>query len=104
MKNALGIAFLSMIAAAAGAAAAVYAIKKRDELEQYDYSFDDDDEIFFGEDGCEGCAHNDDEEDDDKSFSEYSDSEAELAALDGADDDIVSSAFSSGEKSDESDF
>lgn len=103
MKNALGIAFLSMLAAAAGAAAAVYAIKKRDELEQYDYSFDDDDEIFFGDGECSGCGDEEDTAEED--VSRFSESESELAALDGAEeDDFTPPPFTAGEKSGGPDF
>ena len=83
MKGAFGVALLTMIAAAAGAAAAVYAVKKREELEQYDYSFDDDDEIYFGDDDgcdCRSCSEKDDCDDADDVSSDVE----ELEALDGA--------------------
>ncbi len=48
-----GAVILALTSAAAGAAAAVFAMKKREEIEQYD------DEVYFDgcdECGCDGCA------------------------------------------------
>jgi hypothetical protein len=60
--KALGIAFLVAASAAAGAALATYALKKRDDIDRYDFEFDEDDDFL---------------EDDD-----FTDS-SELAAMDG---------------------
>jgi hypothetical protein len=47
----LSAAILAIVSAAAGAAATLYAIRKREELEQYDYDFDDDEDFFEGTSG-----------------------------------------------------
>lgn len=62
MKKGTGI-FIALLAAAAGATAAIFAIKKRNELEEYDY--DEFDDEYFDECDCEECdccEESDDEE------------------------------------------
>ena len=51
--RAFGAIMLAITSAAVGAFAASYAMKKREEIEQYDYDFDDDDETYFGECDCD---------------------------------------------------
>ena len=46
MKNFLGLAIFGLVAAGIGAAATMFAIKKREELDNYDD---------FDEEFCEGC-------------------------------------------------
>ena len=82
----LGVVFTALISAVAGAAAAIYAVKKREELEQYDYDFDDEDEIYFDDDDECDCCCSCGEKDEEPVASE--DVTAEEAAAD-ADDDIA---------------
>ena len=67
MKKGFGIFLVALISAAAGAAATIFAIKKREELEDCD--FDEDDDKFFEDcdgdcEGCEGCEEVDGSDDD----------------------------------------
>jgi hypothetical protein len=53
--KAAGALFLSLFSAAAGAALATYALKKRNEIDKYDFEFDEDD--FLDDDcDCDDCA------------------------------------------------
>ncbi len=56
-----GAVLLAVTSAAVGAAAAMYAMRKREELEKYDYDFDEDDEIYFEDCDCEECSVSPDE-------------------------------------------
>lgn len=51
MKKGFGLVLLALISAAAGAVLTVFALKKKEEYDEYDYDFDDDD----FQDDCEGC-------------------------------------------------
>ncbi len=65
MKKGTGL-FIALVAAAAGAAAAVFAMKKRSELDQYDYDeFDDD---YFDDCDCDDCDCDDCDCEDDEDF------------------------------------
>ncbi|MEG0615688.1 MAG: hypothetical protein RR540_08025 [Oscillospiraceae bacterium] len=58
MKKGFGLVMLALVSAAAGAVATMFALKKRDELAEYDYDFDDDEEFFNDcdtDDCCESC-------------------------------------------------
>jgi hypothetical protein len=46
----LGIAFLAAASAAVGAAIATYAIRKRDDIDRYDFEFDEDDDFLEDDD------------------------------------------------------
>lgn len=90
MKKGLGILLIALLAAAGGAIATIFALKKRDELEQYndDYDFDDDDDTFFEDCDC-NCADcpeccGDDEDFDDLDVEEID----EDVALDAIDEEI----------------
>ncbi|MBZ4671433.1 MAG: hypothetical protein JG769_1737 [Oscillospiraceae bacterium] len=55
MKKGFGMFLVALVSAAAGAAAAIFAMKKRDEGNKYEYDYDDD-KFFEDCDGdCEGC-------------------------------------------------
>ncbi len=89
MKNALGLIIFGLIAAGIGAAATVFALKKKDELEQYE---DYDDELFFDDCdcNCEECAacENLSEEDfeEEIEIDDGQDAIEDLEKLDGADE------------------
>jgi hypothetical protein len=78
--KALGLAFLALTSAAAGAAIATYAIKKRDDIDRYDFEFDEDDD-FLDDDEFE--------EIDSIVVADASDDSADdLAALDGLESEL----------------
>jgi hypothetical protein len=72
--RALGLAFLAVTSAVAGAAIAAYAMKKRDDIDRYDFEFDED-EDFDGDDDLDDLSDFDSDEDK---------SEEELRSIDGA--------------------
>lgn len=74
MKKGFGVVLLALIAAAAGSIATIFALKKRDEWESFDYELDDD-EKFFEDCDCEDCSCCEDEYDevDDDAYSELLD-------------------------------
>ncbi|MBE6839113.1 MAG: hypothetical protein E7507_06180 [Ruminococcus sp.] len=88
MKNALGLIIFGLIAAGIGAAATVFALKKKDELEKYE---DYDDEMFFDDcdcncEECAGCEDITDEDFSDLDLDDAAEAVEDLEKLDGADD------------------
>lgn len=103
MKKGFGVLLLALIAAAAGSIATIFALKKRDEWDGFDYELDDE-EKFFEDCDCEDCACEDcgddfDDLDDlqselDEEVEEDLDEDLEeLDELDGKDEQNKSSDF-----------
>lgn len=86
MKNFIGLAIFGLIAAAVGAAATVYALKKRDEMDAYE-DYDDD----FYDDcdcNCEECAGCEDISDVEEETYEGADVEKDLDSVDEGTSDL----------------
>lgn len=88
MKNFLGLALFGLIAAGVGAAATIFALKKRDEFEAYE-EYDDDEFCDDCDCNCEECAacedYDDATDDVEKDLDSVESDTSDLEKEDGAD-------------------